>query len=82
MIHGGPIKAGIHGKDESQWEKDNPPYGQYPKGKGHWDSSYPQPKEDPLPTWDFNNPSAMLRDHLEELAFGNVRRRFHRGNRE
>ena len=48
------------------------PYGQYPKGKGNWDSyypQYPQPKEEPLPTWDFNNPSAMLRDYLEELAF-------------
>ena len=54
--------------------KGQPYYGNPQKGKGYWDphygyNQYPQPKEDPIPTWNFDNPSAKLRDYLEDLAF-------------
>ena len=54
--------------------KGQPYYGIPQKGKGLWDpyygyNQYPQPKEDPIPTWNFDNPSAKLRDYLEDLAF-------------
>ena len=40
------------------------------KGKGFAAMQpYPTPKEDPVPTWDFDNPGAKLRDYLEELQF-------------
>ena len=32
------------------------------KGKGFAYQQYPTPKEDPVPTWDFENPGAKLRD--------------------
>ena len=39
------------------------------KGRGFAYQQYPTPKEDPVPTWDFENPGAKLRDYLEELQF-------------
>ena len=54
--------------------KGQPYFGMPHKGKGYWDpyygyNQYPQPKEDPVPTWNFDNPGAKLRDYLEDLAF-------------